>query len=78
MRHFCMYKLHLPSQHAALVEWVGCMVQAGNTPLHMASDQGHLDVVSALLGAGARCDAVNSVSVHIVRAWAHDGLGAAA
>jgi hypothetical protein len=47
-------------------DWSGCVVQGGNTALHMACDQGHLEVVNKLLGAGARCDAANSVSLHRV------------
>ena len=33
------------------------------TPLHIASGKGHLDVVKALLIAGARVDACDKVSV---------------
>ena len=38
------------------------LVQGGATPLHIAADDGHLEVVKALLAAGANKEAGTQVS----------------
>ena len=43
---------------------MGFVLQDGLSPLHMASQEGHLDVVKALIEAGANINQANKVSTH--------------
>ena len=43
---------------------MGFVLQDGWIPLHMASRQGHLDVVKTLIEAGANINQVDEVSTH--------------
>ena len=43
--------------------------QDGDTPLHKASREGHLDVVKELLSKGANVDALNNVSMTSSLHW---------
>ena len=43
---------------------VGFVLQDGRSPLYMASQQGHLDVVKTLIEAGANINQVDKVSTH--------------
>ena len=45
---------------------MGFVLQDGRSPLHMASWKGNLDVVKALIKAGANIDQANKVSIHIL------------
>jgi ankyrin repeat protein len=38
-----------------------CLLQSGFTPLHHACSEGHAEVVTVLLSAGARIEAQNQV-----------------
>ena len=44
---------------------MGFVLQDGRSPLHTASQEGHLDVVKTLIEAGANIDQANKVSTHI-------------
>ena len=44
---------------------MGFVLQDGRSPLYMASQEGHLDVVKTLIEAGANIDQANKVSTHI-------------
>ena len=44
---------------------MGFVLQDGSSPLQMASQEGHLDVVKTLIEAGANIDQANKVSIHI-------------
>ena len=44
---------------------MGFVLQDGRSPLHMASQEGHLDVVKTLIEAGANINQVTKVSTHI-------------
>ena len=66
------YSIHLAKQHPII--WVtimklskilmGFVLQDGWRPLHMASQQGHLDVVKTLIEAGANINQVDKVSTY--------------
>ena len=43
---------------------MGFVLQDGWSPLHMASQEGHLDVVKALLAARANINQADKVSTH--------------
>jgi hypothetical protein len=68
--------LHLPAVVAALLAAgadVNCASEYGNTALHVASRDGHLDASRALVEAGARtdvCDKVGKRPIDVVRALA--------
>ena len=44
---------------------MGFVLQNGESPLYMASQNGHLDVVKTLIQAGANINQVTKVSTHI-------------
>ena len=44
---------------------MGFVLQDGRSPLHMASQEGHLDVVKTLIEAGANINEADKVSTHI-------------
>ena len=43
---------------------MGFVLQDGRSPLYMASQEGHLDVVKTLIDAGANIDQAEKVSIH--------------
>ena len=43
---------------------MGFVLQDGRSPLYMASQEGHLDVVKTLIEAGANIDQAEKVSIH--------------
>ena len=44
---------------------MGFVLQDGLSPLHMASQEGHLDVMKTLIEAGANIHQADKVSTHI-------------
>ena len=42
-------------------------LQANDTPLHWAAYEGHFDVADVLIKSGALLDAINNVSVFIIK-----------
>ena len=42
-------------------------LQGNNTPLHWAAYKGYFDVVDVLIKSGALLDAINNVSVFIIK-----------
>ena len=48
-----------------LLVMMGFVLQDGRSPLLISSLKGHLDVVKALIEAGAKINQANKVSVHI-------------
>lgn len=63
----CNVNYSLQSLDLILGVFVLLYWQMGWTPLHNASDEGHLEVVAILLSAGAQKEIVNDVSYLIVR-----------
>jgi hypothetical protein len=58
------------------------LLQDGRTPLHLAAEKGHLDVVELLLGAGAAANATDKVRppLHVQMtgewwSWMREGEG---
>ena len=43
---------------------MGFVLQDGLSPLHMASQEGHLDVVKTIIAAGANINEANKVSTN--------------
>ena len=42
------------------------LLQTKSTPLHLASREGHAEVADVLLRSGAKVNAINDVSWHII------------
>jgi len=68
MVFFGCKKILICSLHTLVTLYCTCMIcyylQDGNTPIHLAIRDGHVEVVEKLISSGADVNAVDKVSVN--------------